>query len=262
MKFTTGEEKSISVLTVTRGRAQLLDRAIKSVLSQTYQGPTQHYILIDDCLDTLRFLEKNYSGNERVAWKFYSRLESDKSGPSLLARLRTSAIHSVTSNWFSFLDDDNEFYPEHLEKLYDFAMENNCNAVHSYHEMLYRDGREYLEQRCPWARINQKERYRELVDMGVLTPGSNIFRDRLGIIIDTNVWLIKRSILSSVNISDEFSIEDWDNNLAEDDKLMFMLQDMNIKVLTNEAVTVKYYLGGYSNVFDGSVEGTILWEKV
>lgn len=97
---------------------------------------------------------------------------------------------------------------------------------------------------------------------GVVFEGSNEIHFKYGIVIDTNVWLIKRKIILENKISDDFSSQDWENNLAEDDKLMFGLYANKIRVLGNDEATVKYYLGGYSNVFDGSEKGTVIWKKV
>ena len=64
----------------------------------------------------------------------------------MLARLRNDAIEKCKTEWFAFLDDDNEYYPNHLQELMDFAIEQNCDAVFSNSEIYYRDGKPFLEK--------------------------------------------------------------------------------------------------------------------
>lgn len=45
---------------------------------------------------------------------------------------RNKALYDVTTEWVAFLDDDDEFLPEHLEKLYAKAVETDADFVHSW----------------------------------------------------------------------------------------------------------------------------------
>ena len=54
---------TITVLTVTRQRPDLLQRAIHSVKQQDYQGAIQHLILIDGCMKSYRMLEQHYQAS-------------------------------------------------------------------------------------------------------------------------------------------------------------------------------------------------------
>ena len=167
---------NIIVITVTRHRCNLLKRAIESVKEQSYPY-VRHFIIIDDCQDTQRMLETEYNGDWTIFWKYFPRDNNDKSGPSRLAFLRNSAIQESQSEYFSFLDDDNEFLPDHLEKLLYFAISKRCDAVHSYRQILYCNGEPYLEMKSPWGHTEAQriEKYKELVDYGVAVPGSNIW---------------------------------------------------------------------------------------
>ena len=48
----------ITVITITKNRPNLLERAIKTVKEQTYNN-IKHLIIIDDCPVTLKMLEEN-----------------------------------------------------------------------------------------------------------------------------------------------------------------------------------------------------------
>lgn len=252
----------ITVITVTKNRPNLLERAINTVKKQTYSN-IKHLIIIDDCPSTLEMLESKYNDDDKVVWEYQKRETSDKSGPNVLAKLRTNAIHRIGEGWFSFLDDDNEFYPEHIQKLYDFAIENNCSAVHSYREVMYKDGTPYLKEEWPWGRTLDKkiETYNYMLNAGVVERGSNIWRDKFGYTVDTNVWLLRAELFNNKEIQREYTDEDYEECRPEDEKMMELLINNNVKVMCNNEVTVKYYLGGYSNASDDPIEGTVEWEK-
>ena len=251
---------NIIVITVTRHRCDLLKRAIESVKKQSYPH-VKHFIIIDDCQETQRMLETEYDADRAVFWKYFPRNVDDKSGPNRLAFLRNSAIQEIQSDYFSFLDDDNEFLSEHLEKLLYFAISEHCDAVHSYRQILYCDGKPYLETKSPWGRTEAQrlEKYKELVNNGVAVPGSNIWRDKAGVTIDTNVWLLKTELMKKLHIPTDYTFSDWNNIVPEDAKMMKMLLDEGIRICTNGLATVKYYLGGYSNSC-GNTKGTERWE--
>ena len=82
----------ITVLTITRKRPALLERAIESLRKQTFEGTIIHKIYIDDCSQTLSFLENNYEQKECMKWFFVERTPEECSGPVRLAKLRSLAI--------------------------------------------------------------------------------------------------------------------------------------------------------------------------
>ena len=255
---------SVTIITNTRNRVDYLKRAIKSVKRQSYIGDVTHFIYIDDCKETLNFLENNYGNDTTIKWYFYKRKNTDLSGPSLLARLRNDAIKKCNTQWISFLDDDNEFLPKHIEKLVYFANTTGCKAVHANNYIFYRDGRKFDWSFFPWTRnkYESKQKILEFKKLKMIQDNSHAIYYKYGILIDTNVWLLDKEMMKSIKISDKFTKNDWDKNLAEDDKLMFRLMEKKIEVLNNGEVTAKYYLGGYSNDFNPKEKGTIKWEKV
>lgn len=252
---------SITVIIVTRNRPTLLKRAIASVLMQTYQK-VDLLVLVDDSPETLTMLEQEYANNPKIKWLHAKRDEESESGPKRLAFLRNYAISQVVTEYFSFLDDDNEFYPCHLEKLLQFVKSTGCEAVHSYREVLYNNGEPYLEMFSPWGRnlAQRREKYLELVAGGVVTPGSNIWKDKFGVTVDMNVWLFETKLFEKISFPTNYSAKDWDDVIPEDAKLMALMKNKGIVVDTNALPTVKYYLGGYSNSC-GNTEGTELWKK-
>jgi len=97
----------ISVIIPTRNRAELLERAIKSVLNQTHRN--LELLIIDDAsVDNTRTIIEKYS-DQKI--KYY-RLEERKGG----AVARNKGIMNSTGTYIAFLDDDDEWMPEKLEK--------------------------------------------------------------------------------------------------------------------------------------------------
>jgi glycosyltransferase involved in cell wall biosynthesis len=251
-------DQAITVATITRGRPGILQRAIESLQEQDYSGPIIHLIVIDDCADTLAFLEANASNNS--LWHYSAREPSEKSGPARVAKLRNLAVQLTMTAWIAFLDDDNEFEPDHLSSLLDCALRSGNRAVHSHMKVFLPDGSPYLENRMPWWRDPEKgrEMYIDLCAKKVFQPGSNIIRDRADPLddldpartVDMGEWLLERNLLLEYPFSTEYDQDDWENATCEDDKLMENLIRNGIGIACSELPTLKYYLGGYSNAFD------------
>ena len=113
----------ITVITVTRGRPDQLMRAMASVACQDYVGVVEHVVIVDDDARTVAAL----TGHERSTLRplrvetrgsVAARREGDRSFVyPHLARLLNVGIHLARYPWVAFLDDDNEFEPDHLSTL-------------------------------------------------------------------------------------------------------------------------------------------------
>lgn len=89
-------------------RVRLLRRAVYSVLNQTY-GAMGLSIAVD-----------HYK---------------EGAGPT-----RQRALDGVTTPWVAFLDDDDEFMPEHIEKLVWHAQETGADYAYSWFKVVRPDG--------------------------------------------------------------------------------------------------------------------------
>ena len=197
--------------------------------------------------------------------RMIARRPDEVSGPPRLSRLRNQASAIANSDWIAFLDDDNEFEPCHIRTLVECAESTGSPAVHSYRKLFHFDGRPFCEAYWPWCRDPAKARlrYQEYVSKGVLDSGCNVVRERADpghvMQVDTNVWLLRRDLLLRYPISDQFTHEDWMNNLAEDDKLLEGLVNAGVLIATTRNPSVRYYLGGYSNDFDSRYLHSEVW---
>jgi glycosyltransferase involved in cell wall biosynthesis len=101
----------VSVIIPTYKRPDKLDRAIDSVLSQTYQN-VEAIVVDDNNPDTegRKLTEAKmapYSGNPRVK---YVKHEHNKNGSAA----RNTGARASDAKYIAFLDDDDEFYPEKI----------------------------------------------------------------------------------------------------------------------------------------------------
>ncbi|HXM51482.1 MAG TPA: glycosyltransferase, partial [Pyrinomonadaceae bacterium] len=185
-----------------------------------------------------------------------------------IARLLNVGVRIANSRWIAFLDDDNEFEPNHLSSLVDCALRNDCSAVHSFRGVYTAEGAPYLEPRFPWT-LDPKEAsriYELLCSKGVWVRNSHILKDRAGpsgftpfrnstilsshdpvFLVDTSVWLLERSLLLRFPVPETFSEEDLLKNNAPDDKFLELLLENKIPIVSSGLPTLRYYLGGVSN---------------
>lgn len=261
---------STAVITITRGRPALLGRAIASVGAQTYAGPITHRILVDDCPATASMLTKLVEApGSAFEWQFVPRVEHDLDGPARLARLRNMAVRDAASDYVAFLDDDNEFEPNHLGSLVAGALVTGSRAVHSWRRLYQADGTPYLEPRMPWKRDSDegKRLYQELRTKGVYVPGSNVVRDRAdpqghpdpARTVDMGEWLFDRTLLLEFPFPEHYSHQDWLDVIPEDNKLLQSLIDHNVRIVSTRLPTLRYYLGGYSNAFSPEATPSTVW---
>ena len=260
------EAPTVTVITVTRGRPTLLRRAIESVAAQDLTS-LAHFVIVDDCGLTRAFLQECSPEFPRLSWACLPRPGSspNASGPPVndswpaarCAFLRNYGIHHSPSPWISFLDDDNEFEPNHLSSLLECARLTGARAVHAWLQLFHQNGQPYLDSRHPWTpgADEARRRFHVMVGQGILEPGSNVVRHRAYSegssefipAVDTSEWLLERSLLLEVPVPEEYSEDDCIRLRGEDDKLLDALLVRKEPIGCSRTATLRYYLGGYSN---------------
>lgn len=100
-----------------------LTRAVSSVAVQTHQ-PENIVITID----------KKHDGS---------------------AATRNRALYEITTGWVAFLDDDDEFLPEHLEILMRYALREGATVVYSGCKVVDAQG-STIPLQDEWGRFGQK----------------------------------------------------------------------------------------------------------
>lgn len=172
----------ITVVTVTRRRAEMLRRAMASVDRQDYSGVIEHLIVVDDDRQTINSLAGWESRMQRpVTIEAQGPVSSRQEGSRAfvyphLARLLNVGISLARFPWIAFLDDDNEFEADHVSSLVALAQETGARAVHSGRAFVWPDGTPYLERHLPSAAtLEEGQRLYELLcrrGCGFETPTS------------------------------------------------------------------------------------------
>jgi glycosyltransferase involved in cell wall biosynthesis len=105
----------VSVVIPSYNHSKFIGRAIKSVLTQTYEN--FEIIIIDNHSedDTDKILKKIHDHRIRVI-KIYNK--------GIIAASRNKGIKEAKGEWVAFLDSDDIWYPRKLEVLIDFAKKN------------------------------------------------------------------------------------------------------------------------------------------
>lgn len=262
------QQPQITVVTITRRRPDLLRRAICSVQRQRYAGPIHHLILIDDCGKTLDFLAMHSSASRGISYTYCTRSKGEMSGPTRLAKLRNRASDLTASTWMSFLDDDNEYEPEHVHSLVDVVQSTGADVAYSYSRIFTEEGVPFIEDYFPWARTPTltRTRYIEYCRLGLLKKGSNIHKFKIPgswpesrPAVDTNIFMFRASLLRSNPISGHFGSHEWNENIAEDDRMVEGFLRAGARFACSAQATVRYYLGGYSNCFASDTRRTEVW---
>jgi glycosyltransferase involved in cell wall biosynthesis len=97
---------SVSVVIPTRGRPDLLRRAIGSVLAQTVSN-IEVIVVIDGVCEASHRATQSFGD---------SRLRCMQTGASVgAAAARNAGVSAATARWTAFLDDDDEWLPRKLE---------------------------------------------------------------------------------------------------------------------------------------------------
>jgi glycosyltransferase involved in cell wall biosynthesis len=129
--FIGGDGSSISVIIPTYNRWNLLNRALTSVVNQTY--PAHQIIVVDDGSD------ESVSDSLRHSFHSVQFLKQENKG---VASARNLGIKQSTGNWIALLDSDDEWEPTKLEKQMAFLEKfPELQAIHTG-ERWIRNGNE------------------------------------------------------------------------------------------------------------------------
>lgn len=122
----------ISIITPTYNCGKFIEETIESVLNQTYKN--WEMIIVDDCSkdDTKEVVEKYTSKDDRI--KYY--LLEENSGAAVT---RTKAMELAKGNYIAFLDSDDLWMEDKLERQLEFMKNNNyaftCTAYEQIDEV-------------------------------------------------------------------------------------------------------------------------------
>ena len=120
------EDGLVSIIMPSWNTAKYISESIESVINQTYTN--WELLIVDDCsTDNTDEVVKPYLSDSRI---HYTKHKAN-SGAALT---RNRAIRHARGEWIAFLDSDDLWKPEKLEKQLAFMKENGY--VFSYHEYV------------------------------------------------------------------------------------------------------------------------------
>lgn len=184
------EGPMVSVIVPTYNRPEMVQDTIKSILNQTFQD--FEIVVVNDCGQEIEpIITELNRGNDKIVYVRHNRNR-------YLAAARNTGIMVARGKYIAYLDDDDVFYPNHLETLVNF-LEN------SKHRIAYTDAN----------RAIMKKKDGKYVTVNKDLPYSFDF-DYDRILWDNFVpvlcFMHEKSCLEEVGMFDEqlHTLEDWD----------------------------------------------------
>ena len=176
----------VSIVIPTHNRAHLVGRAVKSVMGQTF--PDFELIVVDDDSGDDTKAVVNGFRDKRIR---YLRHGSNLGAPAA----RNTGISNAQGEYIGLLDDDDEWYPQKLEKQVNKFSEvsEKVGLIYTGHEVRGNDGR-LLHTYLPESK------------------GDVRLRLLLGTTIGSPTPMIRKSCFEKVGLFDESltSCQDWD----------------------------------------------------
>lgn len=212
----------VSVIIPSFNRASVLERAIKSVLNQTYKN-FELIIINDGSTDNTQELLGHYSDYKIIDTKNYG-----------VSCARNTGLTHATGEWIAFLDSDDEWLPNKLEKQIQFIKENpDIFLVHG-DEIWIRNG----------VRVNPKNKHKK--------GGGDQFCASLKLCaISPSVALIKKELL------DEFGGFNPDYPVCEDYDLWLKITQKYPIGFIDDFLIMKY--GGHEDQLSQKYKAMDYW---
>lgn len=184
------KEPLVSTIIPTYKRADMLPRSIESVLNQTYKN-IEVIVVDDNDPDTvdrqkIESIMSKYKEKQNV---LYIKHEKNRNGSAA----RNTGLKKANGTYVCFLDDDNYFYPEKIEKQVQYLLH-------------------HPEFKAAYCGLRYKH-----FDILPLGEGDLTYEQLLGSnIIDTNMIIMETSIA--------LEIGGWDERLKRNQDVSFMLR--------------------------------------
>lgn len=146
------KQELVSIITPSWNCGRFLEDTIKSIQAQTYQN--WELLFQDDCStdDTKEKVARLAAEDPRIKYE----CNSQNSGAAIT---RNNALKRATGKWVAFLDSDDLWLPEKLEKQVSFMQENGyAFSYHEYTEMT-EDGKDMCVYVSGIRKVNKFNMY-------------------------------------------------------------------------------------------------------
>ena len=144
------ENNLVSIITPSYKSEKFISQTIDSVLSQTYEN--WEMLIVDDVSpdNSNKIIEEYAKKDNRIK---LIKLENN-SGPAVA---RNRAIEEANGRYIAFLDADDLWTPEKLEKQLTFMKEKDCALTYSSYETMSEDGEVLSRVVNPPAKLSYKD---------------------------------------------------------------------------------------------------------
>lgn len=178
----------VSIITPTFNCEKYIEETIRSVQAQTLQE--WEMILVDDCSkdSTCEIIEKKASEDHRI--KLFKQTENAGAGAA-----RTRAVENATGKYVAYLDADDIWLPDKLQKQVSFMRENGYAFSCTSYEVINDDGNSLHKNIYMLPRVN----YREFLTNNLLQT--------VGIMVD--IQQVDREYLHMPNIRRRQDAATW-----------------------------------------------------
>jgi glycosyltransferase involved in cell wall biosynthesis len=209
----------VSVVIPTFGRPELVSRAVRGVLAQTMADLEVIVVIDGDDPATVAALEAIEAGDARLRHIVHAQ----KSGAG---QARDTGADNGRGNWFAFLDDDDEWEPDKLQRQLDRAASEPgpvvvmsvSRAVSSY-GTFHRPG-EIYDNAMP---IDEW-----LFDRRTWTRGGEAF-------LQTSSLMMPRGLFDVLHFTDTKQHEEWE-------LVIRAVKQHGYRLVTDERPSVIYYI--------------------
>ena len=209
---------NISVVIPTYNRVELLKRSIDSVINQTIK-PFE-IIIVDD---------GSNDGTQAMVKKKYDSLKLIKQKNKGASAARNSGIRASSGEWICFLDSDDEWKNDKLEKQITAVANNSDYKFFHSNEIWIKNGK----------RINQKKKHKKY--------GGDIFKKCLDM-----CRISPSSVLIDKNIFEEIGFFNVNLVVCEDYELWLRICDKYEVFFIDEPLILKY--GGHQGQLSYSID--------
>jgi glycosyltransferase involved in cell wall biosynthesis len=151
----------VSVIIPTYNRLDMLERAVQSVLAQTFSS--FEIIVANDAGESVEPLLCRLDAGRKCI-KFVN--SEQKSGVSAMRNL---ALNLAQGKYIAYLDDDDYYYPEHIELLHSYLEENNEKVVYSNSLLATQE-----KQNDIWVTVKKELQFDNEFDFDQLLVGNYI----------------------------------------------------------------------------------------
>ena len=213
------KDELISVIITTYKRSDKLEDAIKSVINQTYKN--LEIIIVDDNSELKE--ERELTAKIVSKYKNIRYIKNEKNLGGSLSR--NVGIKASKGNIICFLDDDDEYLPTRIEKMYE------CYKSHK------NDNVGLIYCNCFSVDLNKNI----LVSYKNNVEGLPLYEQMLNCIASTSLWLVSKKALLDIGMFE-------DAVCKQDSIVLLKLIVNNYKIFSVHEELVLYYEHGGTGI--------------